>query len=679
MLGNSTVQKLLFIMATVSTFGTSDWNQDTCASGYTKHKILNNDYESDIPDYSPTIRVKRWKCVCDAADIEDCDYQPDPSNDREMSSAPAYYNFRSIVPHVNNVSPVSNSNKHAVAAKIYEFYEGTHQEQRRQDIKQSEQSRRVLGASAKTRTAKTCNSCTTGSSETVNVPKRWPWGYGADVTVCKHDTPNNDKYCMDWTIPDNCTLLTPQHIEFLLGPGAPDLGVGSLTTRLREKLNALGGSKCNAGMWQVNSETFLNDMAQLLTSIFPSGNGIPSAGTVVEDLNAFLVPFEQQNQTMYFKFGDSNAKWVEDDGSTVEEVVTRWPGTDWAWTAPEGWRTEANANNLRIWEPFLSAVQILSCDDRVSAKVMSQSPGTGGVGRMDGWCCEDATGAPSLPHTNFNGNFKRKEGVTCAVTWNDLDSLWRTIVSEVRQKLSTMNKCTCANGLAAGIQPVAHANFACGDGMPGMDGSKSSTTGDGCRSTTFQAQMEANFPDSPERQLECPYCGDHGAGVCCNNFKGKGDANCPAGYGGNGWGFWTCVANPEALKTPCPTDGAEKCVLCDPDFVLSGDSCVLAYFRKTNDSGDCPTGYSQISTETQCRAAAAHSVSHDLGITSSSGKSCQWGEARSSTNSNYRMTSWGGRPRGCWQDSGSNGCVYWNPNANDLATWGSSRSICVKS
>ena len=24
-----------------------------------------------------------------------------------------------------------------------------------------------------------------------------------------------------------------------------------------------------------------------------------------------------------------------------------------------------------------------------------------------------------------------------------------------------------------------------------------------------------------------------------------------------------------ALKTPCPTDGAEKCVLCDPGFELS--------------------------------------------------------------------------------------------------------------
>ena len=42
-----TVQKLLFFVAAVSVehtgvhaFGTSDWNQDTCASGYTKHKIL---------------------------------------------------------------------------------------------------------------------------------------------------------------------------------------------------------------------------------------------------------------------------------------------------------------------------------------------------------------------------------------------------------------------------------------------------------------------------------------------------------------------------------------------------------------------------------------------------------------------------------------------------------------
>jgi len=108
-------------------------------------------------------------------------------------------------------------------------------------------------------------------------------------------------------------------------------------------------------------------------------------------------------------------------------------------------------------------------------------------------------------------------------------------------------------------------------------------------------------------------------------------------------------------------------------------NCIAEDFPKTNDSGDCPTGYSQISTETQCRAAAAYSVSHDLGITSGSGKSCQWDEAASSTNSNYRTTSdpaWGGRPRGCWQSSGSDGCVYWNPNANDLATWGSSRSIC---
>ena len=104
-----------------------------------------------------------------------------------------------------------------------------------QDIQQSEQSRRVLGASARTRTEKKCDSCTTGShpppcstclpacsiiadatgsSENVNIPKlkgNADGGYEADdVTVCKHDAPNSDKYCMDWTIPDNCTLLTQQ-------------------------------------------------------------------------------------------------------------------------------------------------------------------------------------------------------------------------------------------------------------------------------------------------------------------------------------------------------------------------------------------------------------------------------------------------------------------------------------
>jgi len=55
-----------------------------------------------------------------------------------------------------------------------------------------------------------------GSSETVDVPQlKLNGGYEASrpdhrPPVCKHDAPNNDKYCMDWTIPDNCTLLTPQ-------------------------------------------------------------------------------------------------------------------------------------------------------------------------------------------------------------------------------------------------------------------------------------------------------------------------------------------------------------------------------------------------------------------------------------------------------------------------------------
>jgi hypothetical protein len=140
-----------------------------------------------------------------------------------MSSSEVYYNFRAIVPHVNGASPVNADNKQAVAAKIYEFYEGTHQEQRLQDIQQSEQSRRVLGASARTRTEKKCDSCTTGSGQEVTIPKlkgNADGGYMADVTVCKHDAPNNNKYCMDWTIPDNCTLLTMQQIESLLGGGS---------------------------------------------------------------------------------------------------------------------------------------------------------------------------------------------------------------------------------------------------------------------------------------------------------------------------------------------------------------------------------------------------------------------------------------------------------------------------
>jgi len=53
-----------------------------------------------------------------------------------------------------------------------------------------------------------------GSSETVGILflKSDPvdGGYEPDRVQCKHDAPNNDKYCMDWTIPDGCTMLTMQ-------------------------------------------------------------------------------------------------------------------------------------------------------------------------------------------------------------------------------------------------------------------------------------------------------------------------------------------------------------------------------------------------------------------------------------------------------------------------------------
>lgn len=98
-------------------------------------------------------------------------------------------------------------------------------------------------------------------------------------------------------------------------------------------------------------------------------------------------------------------------------------------------------------------------------------------------------------------------------------------------------------------------------------------------------------------------------------------------------------------------------------------------FVKTNDAGACPTGWSLITSEAKCKQAGKSSA------TAAGSKTCTYGDAATSTNSNFRAsTNFGARPQGCWQSGDADGCVYWNPSTDDaVATFGTGRSICEES
>jgi len=90
-------------------------------------------------------------------------------------------------------------------------------------------------------------------------------------------------------------------------------------------------------------------------------------------------------------------------------------------------------------------------------------------------------------------------------------------------------------------------------------------------------------------------------------------------------------------------------------------------------TGDCPTGWSLITSEDKCKKSGINSAK--------TSKTCQWGAAASTSDSNFRGSDdHGARPHGCWQSSSADGCVYWNPNAAAaVATSTHGRSICAES
>ena len=96
-------------------------------------------------------------------------------------------------------------------------------------------------------------------------------------------------------------------------------------------------------------------------------------------------------------------------------------------------------------------------------------------------------------------------------------------------------------------------------------------------------------------------------------------------------------------------------------------------FSKTDNAGSCSAGHSLISSEGQCKTAGIRNAA-------TAGKTCTWGDAATSTDSNFRgSTDYGARPHGCWQSQGTDGCVYWNPNKDDAVVSETvGLSICAK-
>lgn len=76
------------------------------------------------------------------------------------------------------------------------------------------------------------------SEEALECPpctKKW-----SDPNLCQFwGGTNNDKYCADWSIPDNCESFSFPEMETVLG------GEGSMTQRLIWKMNELEGDPCN--------------------------------------------------------------------------------------------------------------------------------------------------------------------------------------------------------------------------------------------------------------------------------------------------------------------------------------------------------------------------------------------------------------------------------------------------
>ena len=122
--------------------------------------------------------------------------------------------------------------------------------------------------------------------------------------LCKFEAPNNDKWCSDYGVPQNCKMLGFTDLEAALG------GTGSLATVLIDKIRALPGNPCDTAGWDLDklkTETWNNEWGgwgySLRPRVMPGSNSLPGAGSSTIAVNGYNVPFNQRFNAIYISTG----------------------------------------------------------------------------------------------------------------------------------------------------------------------------------------------------------------------------------------------------------------------------------------------------------------------------------------------------------------------------------------
>jgi len=278
-----------------------------------------------------------------------------------------------------------------------------------------------------------CCSCTTDSIETVqnHFPKTYDdgvWngcsmaGTGtrtdngaaceqASNNICKHELPNQDTKCADFSVPTECTVLTFAEINYLLmqatGKASEDLFKDWLGTK----------SKCT-GMW---------NPTRFQLGPYPSPNGRPNRGKNVQAINAYNVKWADRNNPEFITFGKCNSV-------NCDDTFTFW-----------GRGATKNATQYgKGFLPFRVATMILNCTSGVRGQTFSEAASQSwifwkgsdqhydhsadmGYDGKWGWCCDvDDTKFPDAAGEKSN----------CQVQWFDVDSFWRGLMSKARKHLA---------------------------------------------------------------------------------------------------------------------------------------------------------------------------------------------------------------------------------------------------
>ena len=112
--------------------------------------------------------------------------------------------------------------------------------------------------------------------------------------LCKFEAPNNDKYCSDYGVPQNCKMLGFTDLEAALG------GTGSLVTVLIDKIRALPGNPCDTAGWDLDK---LKTKKSLRPRVMPGSNSLPVGGSSTLAVNGYNVPFNQRFNAIYISTG----------------------------------------------------------------------------------------------------------------------------------------------------------------------------------------------------------------------------------------------------------------------------------------------------------------------------------------------------------------------------------------